>query len=209
MFRFRSITEGSPRNKPGMTRKCNLKFEKKKRAHFYRVESASMMCAAESASNSIQNESAIIRSFKKKMETGSCSFPGCKWEGLKSNFNRHKNGAGIGEKRRLGQHEGEECEFVPMETRQNRNGRLSFLQGILNDVRTESSECTQLHSHLQGEFNRRAGIAQKLKHVMSQPFAQSHIEFMNNSNQIHEYHKEQIVKFMDMGTSLHKEVCMK
>ena len=59
-----------------------------------------------SAHNEVENE------LQTKPMKSTCSVPGCTWAGLAVNFNKHAKGAGVGDKRRRGQHEDVDCSFV-------------------------------------------------------------------------------------------------
>jgi hypothetical protein len=56
---------------------------------------------------------------------GTCSVPGCTWAGLAVNFNKHAKGAGVGGKRRRGQHEDVDCAFVCDEKRSSQSVSFS------------------------------------------------------------------------------------
>ena len=91
---------------------------------------------------------------------GKCSHDGCFWRGLKANFNKHKDGAWEGDRRRAGKHEGCPCGcyFVPDDPPAS-VPKLSSLQRTLKLL--PSFDSTTMHEHMRGEFHRRAQISQR------------------------------------------------
>jgi hypothetical protein len=80
--------------------------------------------------------------------------------GLSANFNKHKNGAGIGDKRRDGKHENCDCcGFVPAleSTTKTAVSRLQETLALLPEYQQAS-----VHAHLHGEFHRRADITGRM-----------------------------------------------
>jgi hypothetical protein len=90
---------------------------------------------------------------------GTCSHPGCSWKGLERNYNKHKDGAGIGEKRRRGNHEQCDCcSFVPGNPPESTPSLSSYQQTM---ALLPLFDATKVHLHLRGEFNRRAHISER------------------------------------------------
>ena len=132
-----------------------------------------------------------------QQQLGACSHPDCMWQGQKANYNKHKDGVGQGEKRRAGHHEGCHCcEFVSTEA-QAPVQKLSLLQSVM--VVVGRQEDVPLHAHVQGEFNRRAGMAAKYKYLSSRSFAQAHAEFLQNPHPVQDFHTQTVRYFMDTG----------
>ena len=90
---------------------------------------------------------------------GTCSHPGCTWKGLQANYKKHKDGAGIGQKHRDGQHEKCVCcSFVPGTPPDSTPSLSSYQQTM---ALLPPFDATKVHEHLRGTFHRRASISER------------------------------------------------
>ena len=102
-----------------------------------------------------------------KTTMGTCSYPGCDWAGQYANHKKHAYGAGLGDKRRCGMHEGCDCKFVPDAKRVALDEHSSVLQSTMAHL---PHNAQSLHAHLQGEYYRRTQMQFRIEHLKTQSF---------------------------------------
>jgi hypothetical protein len=138
---------------------------------------------------------------------GTCSHPLCTWSGMFCNYDKHKNGCGIGDKFRAGKHERCTCcDFVPAHSAApEQPGPQSIVQQTLAALGPQGH--VSLHAHMQGEFHRTAMIESRwcvllnfafifialtlvrIEFLKLQAYAVGHSQYVQNLNPVAELHK--------------------